>query len=84
MGLAGQALDTAPTASAPRLYVESLNQMIDLQTDRVSGNNNRVPGAVMMLEVAGAAVAMGLLVDPLPQRAAGQPRPAIPNLIPIG
>jgi hypothetical protein len=59
--LAGQALDAAPTASAPRLYVESLNQMIDLQTVRVSGLNNRVPGAVLVLEVAGAAVALGLL-----------------------
>jgi hypothetical protein len=59
--LAGQALDAAPTASAPRLYVESLNQMIDLQTVRVAGLNNRVPGAVLALEVAGAAVALGLL-----------------------
>jgi hypothetical protein len=52
--LAGQALDAAPTASAPRLYVESLNQMIDLQTVRVAGLNNRVPGPVLVLEVAGA------------------------------
>jgi hypothetical protein len=59
--LAGQALDAAPTASAPRLYVESLNQMIDMQTVRVSGLNNRVPGPVLVLEVAGAAVALGLL-----------------------
>jgi hypothetical protein len=59
--LAGQALDAAPTASAPRLYVESLNQMIDLQTVRVAGLNNRVPGAILVLEVAGAAVALGLL-----------------------
>ncbi len=59
--LAGQALDAAPTASAPRLYVESLNQMIDMQTVRVSGLNNRVPGEVLALEVASAAVALGLL-----------------------
>ena len=59
--LAGQALDAAPTASAPRLYVESLNQMIDMQTVRASGLRNRVPGAVLALEVAGAAVALGLL-----------------------
>jgi hypothetical protein len=56
--LAGHALEAAPTASAPRLYVESLNQMIDLQTVRVAGLNNRVPGAVLVLEVAGAAVAL--------------------------
>jgi hypothetical protein len=59
--LAGQALDSAPIASAPRLYVESLNEMIDMQTVRVSGLNNRVPPAVLWLEVAGAAVALGLL-----------------------
>ena len=59
--LAGQALDGAPTASAPRLYVETLNQMIDQQTVRVAALNNRVPGAVLTLEVVGAAVALGLL-----------------------
>ena len=60
-GLAGQALDAAPTASAPRLYVESLNQMIDMQTVHVSALGNRVPGAVLTLEVASAAIALGLL-----------------------
>jgi hypothetical protein len=59
--LAGQALDREPTASAPRLYVETLNQMIDQQTVRVAALNNRVPGAVLALEVIGAAVALGLL-----------------------
>jgi hypothetical protein len=59
--LAGQALDTAPTASAPRLYVESLNQMIDMQTVRVGGLNNRVPAAVLAVELVGAALALGLL-----------------------
>jgi hypothetical protein len=59
--LAGQALVGAPDASAPRLYVESLNQMIDMQTVRVAGLNNRVPGEVLAVEVIGAAVALGLL-----------------------
>jgi len=59
--LAGEALDSAPSASAPRLYVDSLNEMIDMQTVRVSGLNNRVPPAVLWLEVAAAAVALGLL-----------------------
>jgi hypothetical protein len=59
--LAGQALVDAPTASAPRLYVETLNEMIDMQTVRVAGLNNRVPGAVLAVEVGGAAVALGLL-----------------------
>jgi hypothetical protein len=60
-GLAGRALEAAPQASAPRLYVESLNEMIDVQTVRVAGLSNRVPSAVLWLEVAGAAVALGLL-----------------------
>ncbi len=59
--LAGEALDWAPIASAPRLYVDSLNEMIDMQTVRVSALNNRVPPAVLWLEIVGAAVALGLL-----------------------
>ena len=58
---AGEAMDAAPVASAPRLYVDSLNSMIDMQTVRISGLNNRVPGAVLGLEVIGAALALGLL-----------------------
>jgi len=59
--LAGNALTAAPRDSAPRLYVESLNEMIDQQTVRVSALNNRIPGAVLALEVFGAAFAFGLL-----------------------
>ncbi len=59
--LAGEALDTAPTASAPRLYAETLNEMIDGETARVAGLGNRVPTAVLALEVVGAALAIGLL-----------------------
>ena len=58
---AGEAMGAAPVASAPRLYVDSLNSMIDMQTVRISGLNNRVPGAVLALEVIGAAAALGLL-----------------------
>jgi hypothetical protein len=59
--LAGETLDANPIASAPRLYVDSLNAMIDQQTVRVSGLNNRVPAAVLWLEVLGGAIALGLL-----------------------
>jgi hypothetical protein len=59
--LAGQAIAAAPVASAPRLYVDSLNSTIDSQSTRLSALNNRVPGAVLGLEVIGAAVALGLL-----------------------
>jgi hypothetical protein len=60
-GLAGQALSDQPVASAPRLYVETLNEMIDMQTVRVAALNNRVPGAVLAVEVGGAAIALALL-----------------------
>ena len=59
--LAGQALATAPTASAPRLYVDALNGMIDGETVRVAALSNRVPTAVLVLEVLGSALALGLL-----------------------
>ncbi len=58
---AGAALDAAPNASAPRLYVESLNEMIDMQTTRVAALNNRVPYEIVLFEVFGAAAALALL-----------------------
>ena len=60
-GLAGDALAGSPDDSAPRLYVETLNEMIDMQTVRVSALNNRVPSAVLAIEIIGAAVGLGLL-----------------------
>src|SRR3954468_1340768 len=60
-GLAGQALDTSPTASAPRLYVESLNEMFDSENARVVALGNRVPTPVLLLDVIGSAFALGLL-----------------------
>ena len=59
--LAGESLAESPDASAPRLYVETLNEMIDMQTVRVAALNNRVPGAVLGVELFGAAIALGLL-----------------------
>jgi type IV secretory pathway VirB2 component (pilin) len=59
--LAGQAIDAAPLASADRLYVDSLNATFDAQSTRLAALNNRVPPAVLALEVFGAAVATGLL-----------------------
>jgi hypothetical protein len=59
--LAGQALAAQPVASGARLYVDSLNNTIDQQSVRLSSLNNRVPAAVLGLEVIGAAAALGLL-----------------------
>ena len=59
--LAGESLDAAPNASAPRLYVDSLNTTFDAQLSRLSSLTNRVPSSVLVLEVVGAAIAIGLL-----------------------
>jgi hypothetical protein len=59
--LAGQSIADAPLASAPRLYVDSLNETLDAQSTRLAALTNRVPGAVLALEVIGAAIAIGLL-----------------------
>jgi hypothetical protein len=59
--LAGQSLDAQPIQSAPRLYVDSLNAMIDMQTTRVAALNNRVPSAISLVVVIGAAAALALM-----------------------
>ena len=59
--LAGQAVIAAPQDSAPKLYIETLNELIDTHTDRVSSLRNRVPTPVMTLLVIGSAIALGVL-----------------------
>ena len=58
---AGVAVRADPEGTAPRLYVESLNSMIDSHTDRVTSLSNRVPSTVVILQVLGGAVAVGVL-----------------------
>ena len=78
--LAAQSLDTSPNASAPRLYVETLNEMIDAQSSRVAALNNRVPNALLVIEVGGAAIALALLAFYL----AILSRSAVPVLLAAG
>ena len=59
--LAGDAVRDDPRGTAPRLYVETLNQTIDSHTDRVTSVRNRVPGTVLLLQVAGSAIAIFVL-----------------------
>lgn len=59
--LATQAVHEQPTATAPKLYMETLNEMFDAQTVRVSGLANRVPAEVLLIEILGAGVALALL-----------------------
>ena len=58
---AGQAVTAEPTPTGPRLYVESLNTGFEAQSTRVYGLGNRVPTPVLLLEILGAAIALGLL-----------------------
>lgn len=58
---AGEALRSDPNGNASRLYIESLNPMFDRHTDRVASLNNLVPTPVLLLEVFGSAVALGVL-----------------------
>jgi hypothetical protein len=59
--LGGEALNARPRDSAPRLYIDSLNAMIDQNGVRIAGLHNRVPNAVLWLELIAAALALGLL-----------------------
>jgi hypothetical protein len=59
--LAGQAVAADPVGTAPRLYVESLNDTIDAHGLRVASLRNRVPTSVQLLQVVGSAVALGVL-----------------------
>jgi hypothetical protein len=59
--IAGDAVTADPVGTAPRLYVETLNDMFDAHSDRVASLRNRVPSTVLVLLVFGSAVALGAL-----------------------
>ncbi len=59
--LASQALTLSPQSSAPRLYVETLNEMIDAQSTRLATLENRIPDAVLLLQIGVSALAFGVL-----------------------
>jgi hypothetical protein len=58
---AGTAVRADASGTAPRLYIETLNAMIDTHTTRVTSLRNRVPAPVVVLQVLGSAVALGVL-----------------------
>jgi hypothetical protein len=58
---ASAAVERSPQGTAPRLYIESLNDMFDDETARVATLSNRVPTAVLLLEILGAAFTLALL-----------------------
>jgi Flp pilus assembly protein TadB len=59
--LATDAATADPVGTGPRLYIETLNNMIDTHTSRVASLGNRVPTPVMVLLVFGSAIAVGVL-----------------------
>ncbi|MET0459813.1 MAG: hypothetical protein ABW195_11235 [Ilumatobacteraceae bacterium] len=61
MGAAGDAVAADPVGTAPRLYIETLNDTIDAHTDRITSLRNRVPTPVILLQLAGSALALGVL-----------------------
>ena len=61
LATSGMAMTKAPQDSAPRLYVDSLNDTIDRHTDRVASLRNRVPTSVWILQIIGSAIALGAL-----------------------
>ena len=58
---ARDALEADPVGSATRLYVETLNETIDMDTTRQAALANRIPDLVMWLQIVGAAVALGVM-----------------------
>ena len=52
---------SAPTASAPRLYIETLNEMIDAHTTWVAAPDNRIPASVLWLQILASALALCVL-----------------------
>jgi len=59
--LADDSVRRDPVGSAPRLYVETLNEMIDAHTERVASLGNRVPTTVIVLQVGGSAISVLVL-----------------------
>jgi len=58
--LAGESL-AASDGAATRLYVESLNVMFDAGGSREAAFHQRIPDSVVVLQIGGAALALGVL-----------------------
>lgn len=58
---AGAAVKVDATGTGPLTYVPTLNEMIDTHSERMASLRNRVPTPVMLLQVFGSAIALGVL-----------------------
>lgn len=59
--LASTTMSAHPTDSAPRLYVESLNNMFDAGLSREAAFIDRIPDSVVYLQIGSAALGLGVL-----------------------
>jgi len=58
---AGPAVRDRPLDTAPRLYIDSLNGLIDAHTERVASLFNGVPSSVVAVEILASALGVGVL-----------------------
>jgi len=58
---AGQAVTDDPRGTQPRLYIDSLNEMLDSHEARQASLANKVPDTVIALQIIASAVALGVL-----------------------
>jgi hypothetical protein len=59
--LAEGAIRDQPSANAPRLFVETLNEMIDAHSSRVASLDYHVPETAVIIELFGSSIALGAL-----------------------
>lgn len=58
---AGRAVEADATGTGPLTYIPTLNEMIDTHSERIASLRNRVPTPVMLLQLFGSAIAIGVL-----------------------
>ncbi|MGA9276873.1 hypothetical protein [Ilumatobacter sp.] len=58
---AGRAVEVDATGTGPLTYIPMLNEMFEAHTERMSSLRNRVPTSVMLLQIGGSAIAIGVL-----------------------
>jgi hypothetical protein len=55
-----EALDRDPLGTAARLYTESVNEVIDMETERVDTLLNRIPAPVLTVQIFGSVAAVAV------------------------
>ena len=76
---AGEAVRAAPADTAPRLYIETLNAMIDTHTSRVTSLRNRVPDRSSRCRCSGVRSRSAYSPSTSPCSVAASPRRSSPQ-----